>query len=317
MQLPRTIDPREFDERYRLEFGLWRSAVHEVCARHGLACAAVRAFRDGSNLVAEVDGRLVVKLFPPFHRSQWESERRALPRFVGRLPVRVPELVAEGERSDGYTYVVLQRLTGRPLEEVWSALSHSVRAELLHAIGEVMAAAHEVALGDAAALQPPWEEFLRGQLEACRARHARLGAPAWLVDGIDAFVAPSLAALDLGPPYVLLTGEYTPFNLLVEGEERAPRLAAMIDFGDAFVGPPVYDLLGPVTFLCAGDAKLLAALLRGRGLASDRLSAPQQRGLLALLLAHRYAHLDVQLRLDGWREIGALDALAERVFGGR
>jgi len=315
MQLPTTIDPSDFDARYRRAFDEWGPAVHEVCARHGLACSDVRPFRDGSNLVAEVDGRLVVKLFPPFHRHQWESERRALPCFTGRLPVRVPELAAEGERSDGYTYVVLERVNGRPLDEVWVEVPHAERVELLRSIGEVMASAHSVPLGEAATLEPRWGDFLSAQIEGCRARHARLGAPAWVVEGIDAFVRPSLAALDLGPPHVLLTGEYTPFNLLVDGDAHAPRLAAMIDFGDALIGPPAYDLLGPVTFLCAGDPALREALFRGRGLVPWPGGPAQSRGLLALLLTHRYAHLDAQLRLAGWREAGSLDALAERVFG--
>jgi hygromycin-B 7''-O-kinase len=235
MQLPTTIDPRDFELRYRHAFDLWRPAVHEVCAWHGLICADVQAFRDGSNLVAAVGERFVVKLFPPFHRHQWESERRALPHFLGQLPVHVPELVADGERNDGYTYVVLERVAGRPLEEVWSTLPHTVRAELLHSIGELMAVAHNVPLGDAAALEPLWEDFLRTQVASCRAHHAGLGAPAWV---------------------------------------------------------------------------------RGRGPSPDWMGAAQRRGLLALLLAHRYAHLDVQLRLGGWRDIGSLDALAERVFGG-
>lgn len=314
MQLPTTIDPSDFDARYRRAFDAWRPAVHEVCARHGLVCSDVRPFRDGSNLVAEVDGRLVVKLFPPFHRHQWESERRALPCFAGRLPVRVPELVAQGERNDGYTYVVLERVTGRPLHEVWAAVPQAARIELLHSIGEVMARSHAVPLGAAATLEPQWGDFLSAQVQGCRTRHARLGAPGWVVDGIDSFVRPALAALELGPPYVLLTGEYTPFNLLVDGDARAPRLVAMIDCGDALIGPPVYDMLGPVAFLCAGDPALLAALFRGRGLVPWPIADEQRRGLLALLLVHRYAHLDGQLRLSGWREAGSLAALAERVF---
>jgi hypothetical protein len=54
MQLPATIDPDDFDARYRTAPGLWRAAVDEVCAAHALACDEVHAFADGSNLVASV-----------------------------------------------------------------------------------------------------------------------------------------------------------------------------------------------------------------------------------------------------------------------
>ncbi len=51
-----------------------------------------RAFRAG----ASIDSRWVVKIFPQFHRGQWESERRLLALFGERLPLPVPGLFAAG-----------------------------------------------------------------------------------------------------------------------------------------------------------------------------------------------------------------------------
>ncbi|MBK9682361.1 MAG: phosphotransferase, partial [Betaproteobacteria bacterium] len=60
-------------------------------------------------------------------------------------------------------------------------------------------------------------------------------------------------------PEVILTGEYTPFNLLYQGG----KLSAMFDFGDGLVGPREYDWLGPMCFLAAGDASRLDAFFDG------------------------------------------------------
>ena len=62
---------------------------------------------------------------------------------------------------------------------------------------------------------------------------------------------------------VLLTGEYTPFNILAQRDATGRQLTGMIDFGDAMVGPRAYDFLGPSMFSCAGEPLLVAALLRG------------------------------------------------------
>lgn len=316
VRLPADIDPTDFDERYRLDLPVWREAVSEVCAAHGLAAGEITAFADGSNLVAAIGEQLVVKIFPPFHRHQWESERRVLPRFsAARLPIPVPALHAEGERADGWTYVIVDRLGGAPLEACWPALDRDGKAALLLRIGETIAAAHALPVGDLASLPPAWSDFRGEQIARCRARHARLGMPSWLVDGVDDFVRAHGPRKDDDVDPVILTGEYTPFNLLAvptgEGGGGA-RLTGMIDFGDAMIGPREYDLLGPSLFSCEGDPRLVAALFRGYGRVLD--DALRHR-LLALALLHRYASFDAQLRIRAWRDrASSLDALAELVW---
>jgi hygromycin-B 7''-O-kinase len=315
VQLPAHIGAVDFGERYRLAFDAWRPAVAETCARHGLACDAVTPFADGSNLVAAVDERWVVKLFPPFHRDQWQSEHLVLPRFAGSLPVRVPELVAAGEREDGYTYVVLTRISGESLEARWPRCTRSERVALMSQIGELMAAAHALPAGGLEDLSLPWPEFLVQQIARCRSRHARLRMPDWLVEGVDEFVAGALSALPLDGPHAILTGEYTPFNLLVEDTLAGPRLTGMIDFGDARIGPPVYDVLGPSTFLAGGDPLLVQTLFKRHGPVDWPLRPAIRKGLLALLLLHEFSDLDRQLRIPGWRgRAHGFDALALLVW---
>jgi hygromycin-B 7''-O-kinase len=314
MLLPCDIDPEEFDTRFRLDFEAWRPAVEEVCVETALPASQLRPFRDGSNLVAAVAERWVVKLFPPFHRGQWESERLALTPFQRLRSLRVPELLAVGERDDGYRYVVVELLPGVPLHSMWPRLDLATRARLLEQIGATMAEAHTLPLGEAAHIEPPWEALFQDQLARCRARHTKLGAPDWVVEHVDAFTKRALDGVALDGPRVLLTGEYTPFNLLVTERDGSVELTGMIDFADSFVGPPHYDLLGPLAFLCGGEAALVRAFLDARGLVRWPPSAEEREGLLALLLLHRYSNLDVQLRVPGWRDVGSLERLAARLL---
>jgi hygromycin-B 7''-O-kinase len=313
--LPGDLSELDFDERYRLLYDAWRPAIEEIARAHGLEARTIAPFLDGSNLVAKVDERVVVKIFPSFHRHQWESERRVLPRFHGALPVPVPELVAVGERDDGYTYAIITLLPGESLKPRWPGFSRDERAQLLGTIGETMAAAHARDVGDVVDLPPSWATFLPGQITRCRARHARFAMPPWVVEHADAFVAEWLPALPLDVKPSILTGEYTPENLLVMESGGGPRLSGMIDFGDAMVGPAVYDLLGPSTFLASGDPLLVQRLIEGHGHLRWPLTREQRRGLLALLLLHRYSNLDFQIWIPGWREqVSSLDALADLVW---
>jgi hygromycin-B 7''-O-kinase len=296
VRLPSDLDPVVFDRTYRLAFDTWRPAVVEVCARHDVRVEPFRPFASGSNLVAGVGGDRVVKIFPPFHRHQWESEHRVLAHLDGRVAAPVPRLVAHGERPDGWTYVVISLLPGVGLDTTWSQLARADQAQLLERIGAVMAEIHALPTDGLADLPPDWDAFLAAQVAGCRARHERQGAPAWLIAQVESFVARSLPTLPASFRPVVLTGEYTPFNLLVSPTPAGCALSGMIDFGDAMIGLPDYDLLGPCLFLAAGDRDLLAALFRGYP------GALHRRRLMLLCLLHRYANLGVQLRVPGWRE---------------
>lgn len=316
MRLPAAIDQDFFDEAYRLDLRTWRPAIVEVCEAHDLKVGRISPFTDGSNLVAAVDDGYVVKIFPPFHRHQWESERAVLPRLHGRLPVRVPEMYAEGERRDGWLYLIIEKLPGRTLESCRASLDPPQRARLLTQTGATMAAAHDVPIDDAmAALPPAWEAFVQAQQQRCKRRHTALGMPDWFLRDLDAFVgrwAPRLAGLK---ERVLLTGEYTPFNLLLQQDADGWHLTGMIDFGDAMVGPRAYDLLGPSLFCCAGHPTLVDALFRGYYGEGWTLDQEARVQLMALAVLHRYANFDMQIRIPGWRDrVDSLEGLAALIW---
>lgn len=318
MHLPTHISPTEFDTRYRLDAQGWILAIEELCMQHGLSPSDITPFTDGSNLIASVADCFVVKIFPPFHQNQWESERRTLARLWGNgLPtsVPIPRLIAEGKREDGWTYVILSRLPGVTLESVWPRLVHDERVEIMSQIGRIMAEVHAVPVGELQDLDPPWVPFLRAQVKSCKARHERLGMPAWFVGEIEAYVASNLV-LDPNESPVILTGEYTPFNLLVGQMDSQWRITGMIDFGDAMIGYREYDFLGPCLFLGEGNASLIDSLFHAYGYASPRGDSALRKRLMSLAILHRYSNLNAQIRIDSWStRVESVSALERLVFG--
>jgi len=299
MKLPQTIDIAAFDALHD-EPERWHDVVASIAA--GYASAPVRPASEGTALVGLVGEELVVKLYPPFLRDHFEFERALMERLHGRLSVPTPRPVATGER-EGWPYIVMTQLAGEPLERVWPALAEAQKCELLATIGKLAAQVHALPVGGMSELAPEWDVFLQGQRERCVRRQQRTGLPAHLLAQVEGFVAGEVP----GESRVILTGEYTPMNLL-HGPEG---ITGMFDFGDGLVGPREYDLLGPLSFLAAGHAQRCDAFMSAYGVAPGRA---WRLRLLRLLLLHRYSHLRLQIACEGWERATSFEALAELIW---
>lgn len=305
-ELPAEIGVAEFDALHD-EPARWHGLVASIAARY--SPAPMVAAEDGTALVGLVGRELVVKLYPPFLRDHCEFEAAVLPRLQGRLGVPTPALVDRFEHQ-GWPGHVMTLLPGTPLDRVWPDLDEANRCALLEAIGRLAAEVHALPVEGIAALAAPWPEFLQRQRAACLRRQTRTGLPPHLLEQLEGFIA--------GPvpegPDVILTGEYTPFNLLVApGPSGEMVLSGMFDFGDGLVGPAAYDWLGPLCFLAAGHRARREAFFSGYGMPTPDWSV-QRLALLRLLLLHRYSALKAQIACPGWQAAADFDALAALIW---
>jgi hygromycin-B 7''-O-kinase len=300
--LPAEISPAEFDA-LREAPGRWLPIMAGIASRYSAAPA--RAPDDGTALVALVGDGLVVKLYPPFLRDHCEFEAAVLHHLEGRLEVPTPRLLDRLEHQ-GWPGHVISQLPGTPLDRVWPALTESNRCALLASLGGLAAQVHSLPVGSLAPLAPPWPQFLQQQRAGCLRRQSRTGLPAQLLAQLAAFISGPVPS----GPDVLLTGEYTPFNLLVApGPSGDMALSGMFDFGDGLVGPAAYDWLGPLCFLAAGHRARREAWFAGYGIATPDWPA-QRLQLLRLLLLHRYSALRSQIACPGWEAAASFEDLA-------
>lgn len=299
LTLPASIDVASFDALHD-EPARWREVIESIAAVH--ASAPVRQVEEGTVLVGLVGSELVVKLYPPFLRDHYEFEREALGQLQGRLGVPTPALIATGER-DGWPYMVMTQLAGEPLTEAWPELPEAQKCSVLTSIGQLAAEVHALSPAALVPLAPAWDQFLQGQRARCSQRQRRNGLPAHLLAALEAFVTGEVPA----GSHVILTGEYTPMNLL----HGAGRIVGMFDFGDGLVGPREYDWLGPLCFLAAGHAQRCDAFMQGYGAAPGRA---WREPLLRLLLLHRYSNLPAQIACEGWQRAESFEALAELIW---
>ena len=298
MGLPDCPGYAEFDTLHD-DAAAWRPAIEALAARHGAAAADVQQESEGTVLVARLARERVLKVYPPFLRDHFDYERAMLAALHGRLSVPTPELLADGEH-EGWPYLLMSQLAGEPLTATWPRMGEDERCALLRQLGTLAAEVHALPVSAAAAAAaPPWAGFIAAQRARCVERHQRNGLPPQLLEQLPGFIDGNLPE---GPP-VLLTGEYTPFNLFTQEH----RLAAMFDFGDGLVGPCQYDWLGPHCFLVAGDRARSVAFMQGYGREAD---GGDRLALLRLMLLHRYSNLRAQVKIEGWQRVRSFEELA-------
>ena len=301
--LPSGLDTAAFDALHD-DVARWQPLVAAIAARHVPPGTPVLPMAEGTVLVALLGSRQVIKLYPPLLRDHFEFEQEALRCLQQRpLAVPTPRLLASGQQ-DGWPYLLMDQLPGQVLTGLWPGLAEADKCALLRQLGTLVAQVQALPLGRLPTLAPDWPVFLAGQRARCAGRQQRTGLPAHLLDGLDDFLA---GPVPEGPP-VLLTGEYTPMNLLVDSGPDGTRLCGLFDFGDGLVGPGAYDWLGPLCFLAAGHRARCDAFLHGLGQPAGRA---WRLPLLRLLLLHRYSHLPAQLALPGWQQAPDFETLAQ------
>lgn len=270
----------------------------EIARRHGLR-GEVRRYPDGTQAVFAVGDEHVVKVFGPDARRNGDNERDALAFLAGRLPVATPELRGAGEIGAS-TYLVMTQLPGAvPAAADMPGLATQLGAALraLHALEVDRSALPHAVL---------WDELMAARHAGAAARAAGQGAdPAWV-----ARIDPFLATVDLADDgaRVFLHTEVMPDHLTASGG----RLAGLLDFEPAMIGPSEYELASVGLFCARGDRAVLRAILDAHGGAAPGLA----RRLMAYALVHRYANLRWYLEeLPPAPGTDRFEDLAEQWFG--
>ena len=285
------------------------AAIVDAIRRDLSLGAGVKRFAFGSVPVFAVGDEHVVKLFPPRERSCFNAERAALTCIDGVLPIPTPRVIAAGERGQ-WLYIVMGRLSGCSLAEAWPTIEVHDRFQLMREAGAALAALHATATDELAPLAVDWPRFMDAQRASCRDRQLARGLGAPWVDAVGDFLA-RRAPGDDGARALLHT-EVMREHLLVERREDAWHISGLIDFEEAMVGAPEYELASAGIFLTCAEPGLLRALLDAYGAEVDD-ELPLR--IMAYALLHRYSDLGWYLeRLPVPDDVGDLESLARRWF---
>lgn len=107
-----------FEDYEQLKSTIEAELAGAIIHKHGLPEALLSLFAEGTNIVFAYGENQVIKIFPPFHQSQFASERLVLKHLDGKLSLETPTLEHEGEVF-GWPYLI-SKLEGTP----WETMAH-------------------------------------------------------------------------------------------------------------------------------------------------------------------------------------------------
>ena len=310
-----SINSFEEYEKLKVKIEIFENAAKEIIHRYQLPVdLPLNIFSDGTNIVFSYGDQRVIKIFPPFHNDQFKAELLVLQHIQGKLSIMTPTVEHYGDVS-GWLYIVMTKIPGTLLEELWDKMEFSNKIIIIRELGSLIREVHAISTDGLEEIDSHWSQFIEDQINYCKEKH-QFSLPKLLLEEIPSYLSSIKKSLVQINKSVILTGEYTPMNFLVNQLDGVWHIAGLIDFGDAMLGSPEYDLLGPGAFLIQGDKNLLREFLASYGYSKDLMTPLLSRQLTALMLLHKYSNLNVQIRIKDWKnKIHHLEDLEKLVWG--
>jgi len=267
----------------------WDDKIRGIIQHAHLPMAPFKKFELG-DVVYSYDSKYVIKLY---HHAYWQT----FAQEVGVLrclheqvnTVEVPRIITYGQ-YEGWDYLIMTELKGKLLADLWGHLSYGEQQMLARKLGGVIKQLHQIPVGDGLmAIDVNWRQFMGQQYQQMMQYHKKMGLIKHLYQQLQTYVEENY--INYSPRKVLLTGEYTPFNLLMNKLKGQWQLTGLIDFGDCFLGDGDYDLLGPMLFMFTGDSKLNRLFIDsyGYGLADIK---HLQKKLMIYTILHRFSNIN-------------------------
>ncbi len=263
-------------------------------------------YATGSVPVFAVDD-FALKLFPPSEASYLANESAVLRAIDGHLPLPTPRILATG-RCDGWYYLAMSRLDGRPLDEVWGTIPSDDRVRLMVTLGEGIAALHAIPHEGLAGVSADWDGFVVRWCEDVRTRQSKKGLAAPWLDQVAPFLTRHLH--DDGRRALLHTEIMRQHVLAAPGADGW-RITGLVDYEPSMVGAPEYELSSVGVFTSCAEPGLFGAYLEGYGAKWDA-SLPNR--VMAQAILHRYSNLRWYLERLGDFGTTDLEALAAAWF---
>lgn len=260
----------------------------------------------GKNVVLALGDHAILKFIPPFWAEDAGLEIAALEAVPAGGPVATPRLLLHGI-IDGWTVLLMERLPGSILSEQWPSLNMEDRAEPTLQIGVIAAWLHGLTTPVASPLSINWTRNIRDQEQSSFEALAEDGAPSVLRATWSRFLAQVGPLPTPGSTPVLLHGDLSTGNLIVQETEGTMRITGLVDFGDASLGEWIHDWISPGIHNFGGDPGVVLAFCEGYGLPSSKRTPELQAHLLARCVLHYgWSYLRKKFPLENtasWAEV--------------
>ena len=289
LNLPAVADAAEYARQFNAD--IWRQVAAVICARHRLPCRSLRRSTLGENIIFFVDSAFVIKIYSPARGQYWRERASLEFAATARLGIETPRLAHTGE-LEGWPYLVMTHLAGRPMREAWPQIAERERLAIVERLGIAMRELHARAAPlSEAALNRDWGEFIERQTRESVERQRACGAnPEWL-ESLPAYVSKRVELLPKEFEPVLLHGDIHPGNVLLGETAEGWQATGLFDFGDSFCGFHEYEFVAPGVLMLQGRRELQRAMLLAYGYEEAELDASLRARLMLLTICYECSDL--------------------------
>ena len=278
----------------------WHPYITEVCHRHSLVREDIipRVGIPGTYPVFNVSNRWIIKFFGRlFDGGNTMLRELDAHRIVSSDPdIPVAGLVTHGCLFDitaewRLPYMVFKYIPGVSLSAVRSELTRDNMAAIVEDVGRIVKRLHSLPVPVGAYLKQNWDDYTRmlaNNRTECEKRHRQwCDLPNRIINQIDSFLpAPSDLIPSEDKP-TFLHADITADHILVQKVGLEWKIRALIDFGDALVGDPLFELIALHIDLFQCDKELLRNFIQvcQPSVQLDEITA---RKFLSLCLLHSF-----------------------------
>lgn len=254
----------------------WQASLDMISNQHFRQSVRWERAALGRNVVF-MNETWVLKLGAPGWMVESAREIHALQWITGQqLPVQTPELIGTGV-VDGWSYLIQRRLPGRNLFDLWKTLNPAQRERIAIQHGEILAALHALSLPDESTQKGlcfDWAAMMTEHRLMCAPEMEKSGVNPALVAQVESYLAGADGVWQNEAKPVLLHGDLTHLNLLVEPAGPDWQITGLIDWGDAKLGPPGHEFISPGVHMYLGDRAALSSFYHGCGKAMTPVHHP-------------------------------------------
>jgi hygromycin-B 7''-O-kinase len=314
---------------YRVRFAsvaYWEPYVQAVCDRHGYTPrASIRSSIPGTYPVFIVEDHWVIKFYGQLFNGATtfavEQQANRIVAADGVIPV--PQLLDSGAlfgQDAGewhWPYLVFAFVPGINMSAIREQVSFEDQRATALQHAAIARRLHGLSVSSDGPLQMSWDAYaalLAQGRSGCTERQRAWGSlPPHLVEQIDDYLPPLEALIDRARPPRLLHADCTADHAMGTWDGRHWQMQHLIDFGDAIVGDPAYELIPLHLDLFGYDKRLLRAYLDSYGDTVDRRTLARKAMSLALLHPCNVLYL-LPNRLRDPTAVPTLDALATAIW---
>ncbi|WP_158095094.1 aminoglycoside phosphotransferase family protein [Gottfriedia luciferensis] len=267
----------------------WEGKISKICTLEQINYEKLTRFAFGGNIVFSVDGKIVIKLYPSYVNDEFVKEKKIL-EFLNeqKLSVEIPHILSTGQ-FEGWNYLIMTELKGTLLIDIFDELNFEEKRKLASDLGNIIREVHNLTVTTNPDDFNTWNEFLNKRFEELAYHHKNNGLSEGLLGQLPNYMKEE--SLQSDEKLVLLTGEYTPFNLIMNKVDGNWKFTGLIDFADCFVGNSKYDLLGPIAFMFYPYDGLNRIFLESYGYQENELNDDFKKELMTYLLLHRFSNI--------------------------